>query len=118
MSCVINDISENSSNRFVTVIRLLRMTHSKLVLSLRRLVGFLFWFGCFSLVLIGAEPSKRNFDLPAGNADQALKRLSEQSGREVLFPADAVEGVKTKAVRGQMTPQEALDAMLAGTPLV
>ena len=57
-------------------------------------------------------------DLPADTAEKSLQRLSEQSGREVLFPADAVENMRTQAVKGEMTPRAALDAMLAGTTLM
>src|SRR4051812_9195994 len=65
-----------------------------------------------------AEALKVRFDLPADTAEVALKRLSQQSGIEVLFPTDAVSGVRTNSVRGQMTARQALDAMLAGTALV
>jgi len=80
-------------------------------------------FFCFLSLIVAtsvfsAEPAKRRFDLPADTAEKSLKRLAEQSGREVLFPADAVEGVHTKAVKGEMTPQDALDAMLTGTVLI
>lgn len=58
------------------------------------------------------------FNLPADRAENSLKRLSAQSGIEVLFPTDAVAGVRTNAVRGEMTARDALDAMLSGTGLV
>ncbi len=59
-----------------------------------------------------------DFNLPADRAESSLKRLSAQSGIEVLFPTAAVAGVRTNAVRGEMTARAALDAMLAGTGLV
>ncbi len=68
-------------------------------------------------MLLAAEAGPKPFDLPADTAEQSLKRLAEQSGREVLFLADAVENVRTQAVKGEMTPRAALDAMLAGTAL-
>ena len=95
------------------------MTSTSELLVLRRHLAFL----CL-LCLSGAVPgfaatsAQRHFDLPADSAEKSLKRLSEQSGREVLFPADAVEGVQTRAVKGEMAPQAALDAMLIGTVLV
>jgi iron complex outermembrane receptor protein len=73
--------------------------------------------GAVGSALAAVDAARKSFDLPAASAEQALKRLAEQSGREVLFPADAVEGVRTRAVKGEMTPREALDALLAGTPL-
>lgn len=71
-----------------------------------------------SVVLVmacAAEAIKKSFDLPADVIEKSLKRFSEQSGLEVLFPTDAVEGVRTQVVRGTMTSREALDRMLAGT---
>ena len=65
----------------------------------------------------GGEPTHQ-LDLPADSADKALKRLSAQTGREVLFPTEAVAGVQTRPVRGLMTAEAALDAMLEGTPLI
>lgn len=68
--------------------------------------------------LFAAVVAKAPFDIPADRAENSLKRLSEQSGVEVLFPTDAVAGIRTNAVKGEMTPRAALDAMLSGTGLV
>jgi iron complex outermembrane recepter protein len=70
-------------------------------------------------VLAGAaaDSAKFTFQLPAEAAEVALKRFSEQSGRQVVFPSDVAQGIRTSAVRGEFTPAEALTKMLAGTPL-
>ena len=65
-----------------------------------------------------AADGKRAYDVPATTADRALKRFSEISGRETLFAAEVVRGVRTTAVKGEFTPQEALDRILRGTGLV
>jgi iron complex outermembrane receptor protein len=65
-----------------------------------------------------AEPARKSYDLPAGDAAVRLKQFSETSGRETLFAAEAVRGVRTTAVKGEFTPKEALDHMLDGTGLV
>jgi outer membrane receptor protein involved in Fe transport len=65
----------------------------------------------------GAEESKRTYHLAAGDAAVRLKEFAEASGRETLFAADAVRGVKTAAVEGQYTAPQALDRMLEGTGL-
>lgn len=65
-----------------------------------------------------AEDAKKTYDIPAGDAAAALKQFSALSGRETLFAAEAVRGVKTPAVRGELTVQEAIDALLADTGLV
>src|SRR5687768_9257374 len=65
-----------------------------------------------------AEPTRRNFDLPAEPAEQSLKRFSAQSGLGVLFVSESVAGVRTNAVKGSFTPREALDLLLADTSLI
>ena len=64
-----------------------------------------------------ADDSKKAYNVPAGEAAGALKQFSEVSGRETLFAADAIRGVRTVAVKGEFTPQEALNRMLADTGL-
>ena len=62
--------------------------------------------------------SKRNYSLPADDAAIALKLFSQQSGAGVIASTDLVKGVRTNAVRGELTAPEALDRMLDGTGLV
>src|SRR5688572_15516807 len=64
-----------------------------------------------------AEPRK-NYDLPSAPAEQALKRFAEESGRDTLFAADIIRGIRTSPVRGEYTAEEALQLMLADTGLV
>ena len=47
-----------------------------------------------------------------------LKRFLNQSGGQVVYLVDSVRGVATKPVRGRFTAREALQRMLAGTPLM
>jgi hypothetical protein len=61
--------------------------------------------------------SCRNYDLPPGDAAITLRQVSAISGREVLFAAEVVRGVRTNAVRGNFTPLEAVTRLLAGTVL-
>ena len=65
-----------------------------------------------------AEPAKRSFNVPAADAEKALKVFSEQARLEVLFPTALVTGVRTQSVSGDLPPREALTQMLAGTGLV
>lgn len=65
-----------------------------------------------------ADANPRSFDVPAGNAAAALKTFSQQSGVEVIFPTDAVAGVRTNAARGEMSARQALEAMVQGTGFV
>ncbi|MBX7121480.1 MAG: TonB-dependent receptor plug domain-containing protein [Opitutaceae bacterium] len=69
-------------------------------------------------VIQAAETTKKNFDVPAGEAIATLKQAARQAGVEIMFPASTVRGVTTNAVKGQLTPSQALEQMLAGTGLV
>ena len=63
------------------------------------------------------DSEKKAFSLPADDAEPALKRFAEQSGREVIFPTNLVKGVRTHRVSGVLPIRAALEQMLAGTPL-
>lgn len=65
-----------------------------------------------------AEDAKRNYNLPAGDAAAVLRQFSEISGRETLYAAEVVRGIRTNAVQGEFTAREALNRILAGTPLM
>lgn len=49
---------------------------------------------------------------------KALIQFSEQSGLVFVIPADLVKQKKSAAVRGYMTPSDALTRLLAGSGLV
>lgn len=72
----------------------------------------------FSIYGYAADESRRNFDLPAGTAGETLKAFARQANREIVFSAETVGRVTTNPVRGELPPQEALEAMLADTGLV
>lgn len=65
-----------------------------------------------------AAEAKKSFDLPAGAAAETLKQFAAQAGREIVFAPEAVNGAQTKALRGELTPKEALEQLLADTGLV
>ncbi len=67
--------------------------------------------------LSAAEPAKKSYDVPAGNAVATLKQFAAQSGEQLLYSAEQVAEVKTNAVSGKLTAREALAAMVAGTKL-
>jgi iron complex outermembrane recepter protein len=76
---------------------------------------------CFSALAascsMAAENSRRHFDIPAGPAIRTLKRVAQQAGLEIAYSAAVVSNVTTMAVTGDFTPHEALDRMVANTPL-
>jgi iron complex outermembrane receptor protein len=63
------------------------------------------------------EP-KYSFDVPAGEAKPMLRQFAAQAKREIVIAVEAVDGVRTKAVKGEMTARAAVDQMLADTGLV
>lgn len=84
--------------------------------ALRGCVGAVFGWALLA-GLPAAENTRRTYELPAGDAATMLRELSAISGREILFAADAVRGVRTNALRGSFTPFEAVNRLLAGTTL-
>lgn len=83
------------------------------VVSRRALLGAVFAAGLGT----SQAATDKFYDIPSGDAFEALRRFSEISGRETLFPFDLIRGVRTQAVRGTMPAHAALERMLAGTGL-
>jgi iron complex outermembrane receptor protein len=67
--------------------------------------------------LVAVDATRKTYDLPAADAVVALKRFSEQSGRELVYPVEQVRGITTQEVKGELTALEAINRMLAGTDL-
>ena len=64
-----------------------------------------------------AEPAL-DYDLPAQDLGETLKAIARISGREVLYPADIVRGLKAPAVHGRLTAEAAILRALSQSPLV
>ena len=84
----------------------------------------LWWVALFLLAVlpgmaaVAPGPSTTKvFDVPAGDAVLTLKRVAQQAGMEIAFPANLVRGVRTNAVKGAFTPQEAFDRLTVNTIL-
>ncbi len=82
-----------------------------------------FAVGCALVSGAAAAPSpesaaKRSFDLSAGEAAAVFKQFIAQSRVPLLYVANDVTGVRTSAVKGEFTPRDAIDRILAGTVLV
>jgi len=58
-----------------------------------------------------------SIDLPAQDLAQALVELGRYAGLSVVFDPAQTAGLQAPAVRGEMTPQQALDRLLAGSGL-
>src|SRR5580704_8410230 len=57
----------------------------------------------------------RIVNIPAEDLKSALDAYISQSGVELVYKADDVSGLKSQAVSGSFTPDQALALMLQGT---
>ncbi len=64
-----------------------------------------------------AAEAQKSFDIPTGDALTALKQFAVQSDEQLLYSAEAVQGVTTNAIKGTFTARDALDQMVKGTRL-
>lgn len=95
------------------------MTTPSLLRPLRRIFSCLVSVG-FVVSLFAATPeaAKISFDLPSAPAEQSLKKFSAQSGLEVIYVSATVANVTTPAVKGRLTPAEAIDLLLKDSSLI
>lgn len=64
-----------------------------------------------------ASTVRQSFDLPAGPLADALRQLAARAGLLLTFTPAQTDGRRAAAVRGDLTPAQALDALLQGTGL-
>jgi hypothetical protein len=64
-----------------------------------------------------AQSGLRMFEIPAQPLSTAILAYSRQSGIPVLAPVDLMQGKTAPAVRGRISPAEALDQLLDGSRL-
>ncbi|MFB9949073.1 TonB-dependent receptor domain-containing protein [Rhizobium puerariae] len=62
-----------------------------------------------------AQAAVRSFNIPAQSLASALNVFGRQSGLQVTLAASTTHGVDAHAVSGNLTPEQALARMLAGT---
>jgi len=56
-----------------------------------------------------------SFNIPAGDLKNALDAYAKQTGLQMMVPADAVRGVRTRGASGDLSSDEALSRILSGT---
>jgi hypothetical protein len=71
----------------------------------------------WSVVARAADSVERDFDIPAGEALVTLKQFVAQSGAQLIYSVEEVEGVRTQPARGRFGALAALARMFDGTPL-
>src|SRR6185437_5644345 len=57
----------------------------------------------------------RQFNIPGGDLEAALNAYSAQTGVQVLIAGEAVNGVRSKGVEGDLSADAALSQLLSGT---
>ncbi|HEV2561801.1 MAG TPA: TonB-dependent receptor [Rhizomicrobium sp.] len=71
-----------------------------------------------SVLALSASAYAENFNIPGGYLDSALDAYAAQSGTRLAVVNDAVEGVRTKGVKGDISKSVALARILSGTGFV
>ncbi|HSZ74174.1 MAG TPA: TonB-dependent receptor, partial [Rhizomicrobium sp.] len=56
-----------------------------------------------------------NFNIPSGKLEAALNAYSKQTGVELIVSGEAVQGALTKGAKGELSADDALTRILAGT---
>lgn len=59
--------------------------------------------------------NEQAFDIPAGPLADTLTEFGLQSGLQISYPQDAVQGLRSSAVQGRLRPAEALRLLLRDT---
>lgn len=70
-----------------------------------------------SAALAPSGTTRHSFDIPAGDLASALKQLSRETGVDLVYRPEQVQGRKTPGVRGELQPNEAILKLLEGTGL-
>src|SRR5215467_8775742 len=60
---------------------------------------------------------RKAINVPAGDLIVALKTFALQSGVELVYRSDELEGMRTKGVSGTLAPGEAVHKLIEGTSL-
>lgn len=73
-------------------------------------------FGACAVVMAAPTYAQDiSYDIPAGDLATVLDAYGRQAGREVVYRVEDVRGARSPGVRGPMSPDAALRALLAGT---
>lgn len=67
--------------------------------------------------LARADESAFALDIPAQSLKGALSALAEQTGLQIVYQTDLATGLSSPAVKGKLTPSEALQRLLRGSGL-
>ena len=68
--------------------------------------------------VLAQDQRRAEYRIEAGDLGEALKAVSRQSGKEIIFTSEAVLGLKAPALHGSYSADEVVRALLAGSGLV
>jgi len=71
----------------------------------------------FTPCAYAAPADRHSYDLPAQSLGNALRAVAAASGRDILAPAPIVADRRAPALKGTLTADEAVDALLRGSGL-
>ena len=90
------------------------------IISLRklraRLVSSVAMAGISASAAFG-QTAASDIALPAQPLADSLTDLSQRTGENILFQGESVVGIRAPALKGRMTPQEAVEKLIKGTGL-
>jgi len=73
---------------------------------------------CFSPTLaLAMQQQRQSYDMPAQNLGDALRGAAELADIELYAASRDLEGKSAPALKGQLTPREAIEALLVGSGL-
>ncbi|WP_448197364.1 TonB-dependent siderophore receptor [Pseudomonas putida] len=78
---------------------------------------FLATFGFLAAGPLQAEQAHYRIDLPAQPLDQSISALARQTGTRILFNTDAAHAVQAPALHQQLSVEQALRQLIAGSNL-
>ncbi|MEX2044872.1 MAG: TonB-dependent receptor plug domain-containing protein, partial [Opitutus sp.] len=58
-------------------------------------------------------PGPRDFDIAAGKAPETLTKFAEQADREIIYSTELLAKVTTPALKGRVSPRDALEQLVA-----
>ena len=64
-----------------------------------------------------AQAQPRTFEIPPGDLRAALEAYAAQSGVQLVYKIEDVRGLSTKGIKQSASSEDALQNLLAGTPL-
>lgn len=82
---------------------------------IRTLAAALATTTCIVALATPAAAQTREYNIPAGSLKAALDAYVRQSGRQVVYRADEVRSARSPGVRGSLSSEAALTALLAGS---